>query len=186
MSNHRPLYLHPSVCHSIIFFSIPLSFFQPFSSIILLLKLTCLFSRSLFSASLIFPPMLLFPWTPSSHYLLFCFPCSILPSLPAAPLPLCCPCMFKFPSLVTAILFVWEAFWRDSTRWRPSVSRSDRAECGCNTGSSRWHCYSVVSGFGSETRPPNRQPAFTLCLETVWLFICRHLAKMPAMYHDVV
>lgn len=161
VSNHFPFYLHPSVYLSIIFFSIPLSFFEPFS-FILLFQLTCLFRVSLSTPDLSFPPVLLIHLKPSPPPL--CFLCSILPLLPAAPLPLCCPCMFKFPTLVIALRLVLEGLRRDLARWRPSVSRSDKAECGCNTGSGHWHWHSPVSGYGSATRQPNRQPAFTLCL----------------------
>lgn len=169
VSNHLHLYLHPSVCLSIIFFSIHLSFFQNPLSFIRLFQLTCLFRISS-------PPQIYQNHFKLSSSPLFC------PFDFDDGLPLWGPCMFRFPSLVTAFCLVLEALRWDPARWRPSVSRSDRAECGCNTGSGHWHWHSLVSGYGSATT----QPAFTLRLETVWLFICRHLAKTLKMNWGLV
>lgn len=106
------------------FFSIPLSFpFDPFP-FIQLLQLKCLFCISLTN-----PGLPLTSCSPNPFKTVFSSPplCSILPPLPGAPLPLCCPCMFRFSSLVTAFRLVLKALRQDPAHRRPSVSRSDRA-----------------------------------------------------------
>lgn len=121
----HPLRLPVSNLHQSVYTSI-ISSFSPFSSISRLIKLTC--CR---------------PHPPSARI------CPRLPSSsPVFSVPFCChyrrhhshsavPACLSSHQL-SAFLLVWEAFWRDPTPWRPSVSRSDRAECGCNTGSCRW------------------------------------------------
>lgn len=61
-------------------------------------------------------------------------------------------------------VLLWKCSDGIQPRWTPSVSWSDRAECGYNTGSGHWHWHSPVFGLGTATSQPNRQPAFTLCL----------------------
>lgn len=66
---YLPFYLHLSVYLYIIFCSIPLSFFQPLS-FIMLFQLICLPCTSLSTLDLSFPPVLLIHSKPSSHLLL--------------------------------------------------------------------------------------------------------------------
>lgn len=115
VSNHLPLYLHHSVYLSIISCSIPLSSIQPLC-FILLFQPTCQFRIFLFTPDLCFPSCSPHPFRAiiiSPDYL--CFLCSALPLLPGAPLPLCCPSMLKFPSLVIAFCLVVEMLRRDPT-----------------------------------------------------------------------
>lgn len=102
VSNHLPFHLDPSVYLSVIFSSIPLSFFHTLPFILLFL-LSYLFCISLFTQDPSLAPVFLILSKPSSNLIFsFHFLCSILPLLPVVPLPRCCPCVFKFPSLVIA------------------------------------------------------------------------------------
>lgn len=178
VSNHVPLYLHPSVYPSIIFFSVPLPFFPPFSSIILLLKLIC--------CCLDHPSSWIYPSLSCSYSTKKRLHTS---SSPVFSVPFCCHYRrHHFHSAVPACLSSHHLsvrfflFGKRSGGIQPLEGHLLADLTGLNVAVT----LAVAAGCSSKTRPPNRQPAFTLCLETVWLFICRHLAKMLEMHYYVV